>query len=145
MHTCSVCGKSFGSESYLAIHSRYHTGERPYRCNVEQCDATFFTAGHLAEHTRGHTGERPYACNQCPAKFKRHHHLAVHNRVHTGERPYSCACGARFIKQYNLDMHVSRTHTIEGQLRQKRKEQALADFLTSHGFQFKREHRISFE
>ena len=36
---CEVCKKSFKSKSQLKVHKRFHTVERPYKCNF--CDKNF--------------------------------------------------------------------------------------------------------
>ena len=41
---------------------RFHTGERPYDCDVAGCDYAASDSGALKGHMRVHTGERPYAC-----------------------------------------------------------------------------------
>ncbi|XP_063281999.1 zinc finger protein 217 [Pelobates fuscus] len=49
---CTYCGKSFGSNYYLTVHIRSHTGEKPYEC--EMCDYTSAQATSLKYHLRHH-------------------------------------------------------------------------------------------
>ncbi|CAF2805039.1 unnamed protein product [Rotaria sp. Silwood2] len=51
-HICNVCAKNFSSASALQIHTRTHTGEKPYKCEV--CGRAFTTKGNLKVHTGTH-------------------------------------------------------------------------------------------
>lgn len=53
----------FKIASSLAVHLNWHSGARPYSCNI--CDKDFAQRGTLIIHMRTHSGVRPFLCKIC--------------------------------------------------------------------------------
>ena len=55
---CDVCQKQFKSKSYLKVHKRIHSSEKPYKCNV--CGRNFAWKGDLTRHMLVHSSKKEF-------------------------------------------------------------------------------------
>ena len=68
---CARKEKPFRDQHKLVGHMRWHTGEKPYKCNFEGCDRACSQLEDLKTHLRSHTGEKLYICKrpECTKAF----------------------------------------------------------------------------
>ena len=53
------------------------------------CTKSFTSKNGLFIHTRSHTGEKPYSCDQCPKRFVSASNLRDHRMIHWREKTHS--------------------------------------------------------
>jgi len=102
------CHKAYASEARLAQHvRRVHEGFKgDYICAT--CSKPFYTPEALEIHSRWHTGERPFACTKCSTKFANESDYRVHMRMHAKDRPFKCEqCGSLFTTGTSLRKHMN--------------------------------------
>ncbi|KAK3715416.1 DNA-binding transcription factor [Vermiconidia calcicola] len=114
-YTCSIadCNKAFYQKTHLEIHTRAHTGIKPFVCKEPTCGQRFSQLGNLKTHERRHTGERPYHCDVCGKTFAQHGNVRAHKIVHTAAKPFTCRlddCNKQFTQLGNLKSHQNKFH-----------------------------------
>ena len=114
-YTCDLpeCGKAFYQKTHLEIHTRAHTGIKPFVCKESSCGQRFSQLGNLKTHERRHTGERPYHCDICGKTFAQHGNVRAHKIVHTQTKPFTCkldSCNKQFTQLGNLKSHQNKFH-----------------------------------
>lgn len=113
-HPCPYCGKMV-STSTIARHKLIHTGERPFKCNMPDCDKDFRSTSEVKRHILiHHSTERPYKCDICGKGFIKMCFLRVHAKIHSGEKPFVChICDKAFPKLYSMQRHKKLIHAFD--------------------------------
>lgn len=106
---CPICKKEVFN---LTVHTRVHTGERPFVCTYEGCDYRTIDSSTLKQHQRTHTQEKPYSCPTCGQRFALAGNLTMHIRArHHKERPEKCPyCEYTAILKSYIQRHVASKH-----------------------------------
>ncbi|KAJ5715063.1 uncharacterized protein N7483_012244 [Penicillium malachiteum] len=105
--------KSFAQKTHLDIHTRAHTGDKPFICKEPSCGQRFSQLGNLKTHERRHTGEKPYSCDICHKTFAQRGNVRAHKTTHLQNKPFTCLlddCGKKFTQLGNLKSHQNKFH-----------------------------------
>ncbi|KAJ5246922.1 hypothetical protein N7468_001905 [Penicillium chermesinum] len=115
-YSCNLpgCGKAFAQKTHLDIHTRAHTGDKPFICKIPGCGQRFSQLGNLKTHERRHTGEKPYECEICHKRFAQRGNVRAHKTTHLQNKPFTCLlddCRKNFTQLGNLKSHQNKFHS----------------------------------
>ena len=65
---CEFCGKLFSCMNNLRTHLVYHQDPK-FSCTFEGCNKKFFARKLLRAHTKVHQGQKDFACEYCDKKY----------------------------------------------------------------------------
>lgn len=118
IHFSNKTGKSYSRDTTLSKHMFVHKLQKDVVCSV--CGFRTHTKPKMDRHTKSHTGERNYACEICGKKFLYSYNVIAHVKyVHNREkRRYDenkliCQlCGKKFQKLWKKKEHMAEVHKI---------------------------------
>ena len=84
---CKLCDVFYPRKSYLKLHIRTHTNEKPYVCDYTNCTKSFARPGNFSEHKkRTHERVLSHFCPICEKAFYDRREMLTHIVIHDEAR-----------------------------------------------------------
>ncbi|XP_076461196.1 uncharacterized protein LOC143293811 isoform X2 [Babylonia areolata] len=112
-YKCLTCNHVFSQKGNFKVHLLTHTNERPWQCDIDNCEKGFRTKESLRRHKLSHMGIKPFECTECKKKFCSAFSLQEHMSLHNDERPYTCSHCQRNFRQISCLRRHLLTHSTE--------------------------------
>uniref|UniRef100_A0A182IMU4 Protein krueppel n=1 Tax=Anopheles atroparvus TaxID=41427 RepID=A0A182IMU4_ANOAO len=122
-YTCAQCGKRFMTQANLDTHSKCHKNKEMYKCcgcrmDFEQELDLLIHSQEVHRPERTINSEKAFECETCYRRYPTRKSLATHKRM---IRQFQCQlCGAIFMKQLFLTLHLERVHHGEAMEQRRR-------------------------
>lgn len=112
---CPYCPLSCCSGKDLERHLLHHTGEKPFECPIEGCDARFTRKFAINSHLQScHEKSRDFMCSQCEFSTGSRANLVRHEAAAHRDKFVRCdvqECGKEF-KRSQLQPHRRKAHGL---------------------------------
>ncbi|OWK08261.1 hypothetical protein Celaphus_00011269, partial [Cervus elaphus hippelaphus] len=132
---CPKCDKTFDRIGKYESHTRVHTGEKPFECDI--CHQRYSTKSNLTVHRKKHSNETEFhkkehkfhpenaqefisikktkseswKCDICKKSFTRRPHLEEHMILHSQDKPFKCTyCEEHFKSRFARLKHQEKFH-----------------------------------